>query len=81
MKNNSLAMVATISLALGLASMIGYIDPAVCEKSPSQGFITCTEAANQHIWAAIGFASFGVITLVLGTIRSRTRMKRKKENH
>jgi hypothetical protein len=79
MKNNSLAMVATISLALSLASMIGYIDPAVCEASQSQGFITCTEAANQHIWAAIGLATFGIVTLVLGTLRNRRLTKKAKE--
>ncbi|MEN9287472.1 MAG: hypothetical protein RLZ88_142, partial [Actinomycetota bacterium] len=35
MKNNTLAMLATISLVLGLASLIGYIDPAVCEGRQS----------------------------------------------
>ena len=79
MKNNSLAMIATVSLALSLASMIGYIDPAVCEASQSQGFITCKEAADQHIWAAVGFASFGVVTLITGTVRNRLRAKRKAE--
>ena len=79
MKNNSLAMIATISLALSLASMIGYIDPAVCEASQSEGFITCKEVADQHIAVAVGFASFGIVTLVLGTIRSRIRAKRKAD--
>ena len=80
MKNNSLAMVATISLALGLASMIGYIDPAVCANSPSEGFVTCEQAAAQHIWGAVGFASFGLVTLVIGTVRARLRAKKEKES-
>lgn len=75
MKNNTLAMIATISLVLGLASMIGYIDPAVCEGSQSQAFVTCEEAAAQHLWGFFGFSAFGVVTLVVGTVRSRMRRK------
>lgn len=76
MKNNNLAMIATISIVLGIGSIIGYIDPAVCAGSPSDGFITCTEAANQHLWGFWGFTSFGIIALVAGTIRSRMRANR-----
>ena len=73
MKNNSLAMVAVVSIVLGFASMIGYIDPAVCPEQASYGFITCEQAASQHIWGLIGFTGFGLVTLVFGTIRSRIR--------
>ena len=41
--------------------------------------ITCAEAANQHIWAAIGLATFGIVTLVLGTLRNRRLAKKAKE--
>ncbi|MDE2410058.1 MAG: hypothetical protein KGL72_07115 [Actinomycetales bacterium] len=71
MKNNSLAMLATISLALGLASLIGYIDPAVCEGLKQGAFGSCEQSAQEHIWAFWGFAGFGILTLVGGTIRSR----------
>lgn len=73
MKNNNLAMIATISLALGIGSLVGYIDPAVCAGSPSEGFVTCTEAASQHIWGFVGFTAFGIVTLLVGTIRARMR--------
>jgi hypothetical protein len=76
-KNNTLAMIATISIVLGLASMIGYIDPAVCEGSQTQAFVTCEEAAAQHLGGFFGFTAFGVVTLVVGTIRSRMRARRK----
>ncbi len=76
MKNNNLAMIATISIVLGLASMIGYIDPAVCAGSPSDGFITCAEAASQHLWGFAGFTTFAIVTLVFGTIRARVRARR-----
>jgi hypothetical protein len=75
-KNNNLAMIATISLALGIASMVGYIDPAVCAGSPSDGFITCAEAASQHLWGFVGFSAFALVTLVVGTIRARIRARR-----
>ncbi len=71
MKNNTLAMIATISIVLGLATMIGYIDPAVCADSNADAFVSCNQAAAQHLWAFAGFTSFGVITLVMGTVRSR----------
>lgn len=71
MKNNSLAMLATIAIALGLASMIGYIDPAVCEGLKQGAFGSCEESAQQHILAFWGFTGFGVLTLVGGTIRAK----------
>jgi hypothetical protein len=78
MKNNSLAMLATVSIVLGLASMIGYIDPAVCAGNQDQVFITCQQAADQHIAGFIGFTAFGLVTLIFGTIRSRIRSRTEK---
>ena len=71
MKNNSLAMVALISLVLGIASLVGYIDPAVCGELPSNGFITCEQAAAQHLWGFWGFTAFGAVTLLGGTLLSK----------
>ena len=80
MKNNSLAMLATISIVAALASMIGYIDPAVCEGLNSGGFVTCEQAAQQHIWAFWGFGGFGVLVLVAGTIRARRNRLRQADH-
>ena len=76
MKNNSLAMIAVVAIALGIASIVGYIDPAVCAERPSNGFITCEQAAAQHLWGFIGFTGFGVLTLVGGSVLAR-RNRRK----
>ena len=76
MKNNTLAMLATISLVLSVALMISYIDPTVCAGSGIQSLETCTQLANEHIWGAAGTFAFGSITLVAGTIRNRIRSKR-----
>mgnify|MGYP006294555789 CR=1 FL=1 len=73
MKNNSLAMVATISLAMGLASIIGYVDPGVCVVEGAEAYGTCEAVASQHVWGFVGFTSFAVITFVVGAIRNRRR--------
>lgn len=73
MKNNTLAMLATISLVLSVAMLISYIDPAVCAGSGIQDSSTCSQAASEHIWGFIGFFAFGAITLVGGAIRNKLR--------
>jgi len=80
MKNNSLAMLATIAIALGWASMIGYIDPAVCEGLKTGAFGSCEESAQQHIVAFWVFTGFGVLTLVGGTVRARLAKTRNQSN-
>jgi hypothetical protein len=76
MKNNTLAMIATVSLVLGLASLISYIDPTVCAGSQIQSLEACTQLANEHVLGVVGFFSFGAITLLVGTIRNRIRAKK-----
>jgi uncharacterized protein (UPF0261 family) len=73
MKNNALAMLATISIAVGLASIIGYVEPSACVVSGAEGIATCEEAASQQLWSFIGFTSFGVVTLLVSAVRSRRR--------
>lgn len=75
MKNNTLAMLATISLALGIASLISYIDPAVCAGSQIEDVTSCEQAASQHIWGFVGFFTLGAVTLIAGTIRNRSARK------
>lgn len=79
MKNNTSAMLATISLALGVASLISYIDPAVCAGSQIESIENCTQAANQHILGSIGFFTLGAGTLIAGTIRSRIQAKARNQ--
>lgn len=80
MKNNTLAMLATISIVLGLASLIGYIDPAVCEGRQSGTFITCEQAAAQHIAGFWGFSAFGIAVLSFGTIRAAVGRRRARSS-
>ena len=73
-------MLATISLALSFATLIGYIDPAVCAGAGIQSLEVCTQAANEHLIAFAVLFSFGVITLSSGVIRNviRRKLARKK---
>lgn len=80
MKNNTLAMLAIISLVISVGLVISYIDPAVCAGSQIEDLQTCTNNANQHILGFFGFLSFGVITLVGGTIRNRIQLRRERQN-
>jgi hypothetical protein len=76
MKNNTLAMVATIALALSIASLIGYVEPTACTVVPPEGFPTCEETASQRLWTAGGLFLFGAATLVVGTLRSKRRTEK-----
>lgn len=78
MKNNTLAMFATISLVLSLGLLISYIDPAVCAGSQIADLSMCTQAASAHIWSAVCCFAFGVITLVGGTVRSNRKLRRER---
>lgn len=79
MKNNTLAMLATISLVFSVAVLIGYIDPAVCAGSGIQDLEACTQEANNHLIAFAGFFSFGAITLVFGAIKTKFLKKKAKK--
>ncbi len=76
MKNNTLAMLAIISIALSFASLVGYIEPGTCTVDSAQGLPTCDQAATERFWGFVGLFSFGVITLVVGTVRSRLSAKK-----
>lgn len=78
MKNNSLAMLATISLVISVGLLISYSDPAVCAGSGIASLESCTSSANQNLWGFVGFAAFGVSTLVAGTVRNRVQVKRRR---
>ncbi len=79
MKNNTLAMLAIISLVISVGLVISYIDPAVCAGSQIEDLSTCSNTANQHIWGFLGFFLFGAITLVVGTIRNRIQLRRERD--
>lgn len=76
MKNNTLAMLAIISIALSFASLIGYIEPGTCTIAPAQGLPSCEQEATERLWGFVGLFTFGVGTLLFGTLRARRSAKR-----
>lgn len=78
MKNNTLAMLATISLVMSVAMLLSYIDPAVCAGSGLQDLETCTQVANERLIGVVVLFAFGAITLIGGAIRSRIRDQRER---
>jgi hypothetical protein len=73
MKNNTIAMLAIIAIAMSFASLIGYIEPGTCTVAPAQGLGTCEQAAVERLWGFVILFTFGVVTLVVGTLRARRR--------
>jgi hypothetical protein len=71
MKNNTMAMLAIIAIAMSFASLIGYIEPGTCTVAPAQGLDTCEQAAVERLWGFVILFTFGVVTLVVGTLRAR----------
>ena len=78
MKNNTLAMLATISLVMSVAMLISYISPQVCAGSGITDLETCTRIANERLLMIGAFFAFGAITLIGGAIRARIRDKRER---
>ena len=76
MKNNTSAMLAIIAIALSFASLIGYIEPGTCTVAPAQGLPSCEQAANERLWGFVALFSFGVLTLLFGTLRARRNARR-----
>jgi hypothetical protein len=79
MKNNTMAMLAIIAIAMSFASLIGYIEPGTCTIAPAQGLASCEQAAVERLWGFVGLFSFGVITLAVGTIRQKRQAKRDRQ--
>ena len=71
MKNNSWAMLATISAVAALASMIGYIDPQVCVVEAASPWMSCQAIANQTLTLFWGLGSLSAISFVLYLVQKR----------
>ena len=69
MKNNTIAMIATISLVGAIATLIGYIDPATCTVDDPQSFWTCEEAAMQNSILFWTFTAIGGGFLATALVR------------
>jgi hypothetical protein len=62
-KNNSWAMIATVSVVAALASVIGLLNPSNCVASAQiEGWTSCEAIAAQQsylFWALLALSAFG----------------------
>lgn len=78
MRNNSLAMLATVTGVGILAWWIGYFDPATCKKDiQQQGWTSCESIAQTQNVALIAF--IGITVSAAAFITLRNMVKRKAE--
>jgi uncharacterized membrane protein len=78
MKNNSLAMLATIAAVAALATLIGYVDPQVCAVSAEEAWMRCENIAAQTLTAFWVFFSIAGLSLIgyLSQLRKRKQAQR-----
>jgi hypothetical protein len=74
-KNNSMAMVATIALVGVVASVIGLFDPSTCVQAQSNDWTSCASIARDR---QIGFVALLVLS-VIGFAVSFTRKTKKND--
>lgn len=61
-KNNSMAMIATITLVGVIASVIGLFDPSTCVQVQSDDWTSCENIARERVigfWVLLIFSIFG----------------------
>lgn len=70
-KNNSMAMVATITLVGVLASVVGLFDPSTCAPNQADDWTSCENIARDReigFWVLLIFSAFG---FAVSMVRSR----------
>ena len=72
MKNNSMAMIATVALVGILALLIGFFDPETCTPNQLEGWTSCEAIASQRAWALW----FLVALVIIGFTVSLTKKKK-----
>lgn len=61
-KNNSMAMVATIAIVGVVASVIGLFDPSTCVQAQSDDWTSCANIARDRqigFWILLGVSVLG----------------------
>ncbi len=71
MKNNSIAMLATIAAVVAIASIIGFFNPETCTVEAVDGWASCEAIASQRAIGALVFAGAALIGAVVWLIRRR----------
>jgi hypothetical protein len=67
--NNSMAMVATVSLVGVLASSIGFFSPDTCTVDQLEGWTSCAAIHEQRILGSWGFLLLSIIGFAVSIVR------------
>ena len=62
LQNNSMAMLATVSIVGVLASVLGFFDPSTCIDVQAEGWTSCESIAEQRrlgSWLLMGLSILG----------------------
>jgi hypothetical protein len=62
LQNNSMAMLATVSIVGVLASVLGFFDPSTCIDVQAEGWTSCEAIAEQRrlgSWFLLGLSILG----------------------
>ncbi len=70
-QNNSMAMLATISLVALLASFIGFFDPTTCIDVQTEGWTSCQAIAEQRQVGSWVMLSVAVIGFAVSSVRTK----------
>lgn len=73
-KNNSMAMVATVALVGVVASVIGLFDPNTCVISQSDDWTSCTNIAKDRqigFWVLLAVSVIGFLISI--TLKNQKR--------
>ena len=77
MRNNSLAMLATVTGVGILAWWIGYFDPATCKQDIQQeGWTSCESIAQTQNLALFSFIAITISAAAFVSIRSYLKRRR-----
>lgn len=77
MRNNSLAMLATVTGVGILAWWIGYFDPATCKEDIQQaGWTSCESIAQTQNLALVAFIAVTVSAAAFVVLRNRLKQRK-----
>lgn len=74
-KNNSWAMIATVSVVAALASLIGLLNPKNCvDAVQAQGWTSCAAIVEEQRWLFWGLLALSAFGFAISLVR-RARKK------
>ncbi|AOY55901.1 hypothetical protein [Candidatus Rhodoluna planktonica] len=71
--NNSMAMLATISIVVLIASIIGFFNPGNCPVSTEVGWTSCQAIAEERRIASWALLLLSVVGFAVSFVRRRSR--------